>query len=79
LLAQSHKDLPPALIITAGCDILRDEGRNYAAALIAEGIEVNFIEYPGVLHGFFGLTGMIDEADAANIAAGRSLIAAFSK
>jgi acetyl esterase len=79
LLAESHKDLPPALIITAGCDILRDEGRNYAAALIAEGIEVNFIEYPGVLHGFFGLTGMIDEADAANIAAGRSLITAFSK
>ena len=79
LLAQSHKDLPPALIITAGCDILRDEGRNYAAALIAEGIEVNFIEYPGVLHGFFGLTGIIDEADSANIAAGRSLKAAFSK
>ena len=43
------------------------------------GIEVNFIEYPGVLHGFFGLTGMIDEADAANIAAGRALVAAFSK
>ena len=47
--------------------------------MIGQGIEVNFIEYPGVLHGFFGLTGMIDEADAANIAAGRSLLSAFSK
>jgi len=78
LLASSHADLPPALIITAGCDVLRDEGRNYAAVLASRGVAVNFIEYSGVLHGFFGLTGMIDEADAANIAAGKALISAMA-
>ena len=73
LLAKSHAGLPPALIIAAGCDVLRDEARNYASKLISSGVSVEFIEYPGVLHGFFGLTQMIDEADAANIMAGKGI------
>ena len=73
LLAKSHEKLPPALIIAAGCDVLRDEARNYASKLISSGVAVEFIEYPGVLHGFFGLTQMIDEADAANVAAGKGI------
>lgn len=78
LLAESHAGLAPALIIAAGCDVLRDEARAYAAKLAEAGVSVDYKEYPGVLHGFFGLTQMIDEADAANIAAGRALVAAMS-
>ena len=78
LLAKSHAELPPALFIVAGCDVLRDEARNYASALISSGVSVEYIEYPGVLHGFFGLTQMIDEADAANVAAGKGIIKAMA-
>jgi acetyl esterase len=78
LLAKSHAGLAPAIIIAAGCDVLRDEARAYAGKLASAGVSVDFQEYPGVLHGFFGLTQMIDEADAANLAAGRALVAAMS-
>ena len=78
LLAESHAGIAPAIIIAAGCDVLRDEARAYAGKLTAAGVSVDFKEYPGVLHGFFGLTQMIDEADAANLAAGRALVAAMA-
>jgi acetyl esterase len=78
LLADSHAGIAPAIIIAAGCDVLRDEARAYAGKLSSAGVSVDYQEYPGVLHGFFGLTQMIDEADAANLAAGRALVAAFS-
>ena len=58
--------------------MLRDEARNYASKLISSGVAVEFIEYPGVLHGFFGLTQMIDEADAANVAAGKGITRAMA-
>jgi acetyl esterase len=78
LLAGSHEGIAPAIIIAAGCDVLRDEARAYAGKLTAAGVSVDYKEYPGVLHGFFGLTQMIDEADAANLAAGRALVAAMA-
>ena len=78
LLAESHEGIAPAIIIAAGCDVLRDEARAYAGKLTAAGVSVDYKEYPGVLHGFFGLTQMIDEADAANLAAGRALVAAMA-
>ena len=78
LLALSQEGVAPALIIAAGCDPLRDEAREYAGVLARAGVSVEYIEYSGVLHGFFGLTGIIDEADAANRAAGCALVAAFS-
>ena len=77
LLAESLAGVAPAHIIAAGCDVLRDEARAYAARLAGSGVSVEYREYPGVLHGFFGLTGIIDEADAANRAAGRALAAAL--
>jgi acetyl esterase len=77
LLAESHADLAPAIILAAGCDVLRDEARAYAGKLAGAGVSVEYKEYPGVLHGFFGLTQMIDEADAAHLAAGRALVAAM--
>lgn len=52
LAAPSLEDLPPALVILGGCDMLRDEGRAYARRLSDEGVDVNEICYPGQPHGF---------------------------
>ena len=49
------KGLPPAVILTAGLDPLRDQGRAYAATLVREGIAVTFREAEGNIHGFVNL------------------------
>jgi acetyl esterase len=52
LNAVSLKGLPPALVVLGGCDVLRDEGRAYAARLADEGVAVDEVCYPGQPHGF---------------------------
>ena len=52
LRAESHADLPPAIVVLGGCDFLRDEGRAYAAKLRGAGVDVEEICYPGQIHGF---------------------------
>ena len=52
LRAESLRGLPPALVVLGGCDVLRDEGREYARRLAAEGVDVEGICYPGQPHGF---------------------------
>jgi acetyl esterase len=70
LLAESFADLPPAYVVTAGFDPLRDEGAAYAEALRLAGVDVTHIDYGGMIHGFFNMTGVIDEArDAIHAAA----------
>jgi acetyl esterase len=44
--------LPPALVLLAGCDLLRDEGRAYAGRLRDDGVEVDVLCYAGQPHGF---------------------------
>lgn len=51
LLADLH-DLPPAVVVTAGLDIVRDQGRAYAAALITAGVPTTFREAKGNIHAF---------------------------
>jgi acetyl esterase len=51
-LYEDYSGLPPALIITAGFDPLRDEGADYAATLAAAGVAVDYVCYEGTIHGF---------------------------
>jgi acetyl esterase len=52
LRAKSLAGLPPALVVTAGYDPLRDEGRAYAWRLQKEGTLADLVEFGGMLHGF---------------------------
>ncbi len=52
LRAESLRGLPPALVVLGGCDMLRDEGREYAGRLRDDGVAVDEVCYPGQPHGF---------------------------
>jgi acetyl esterase len=65
LLARSLAGLPPAYVITAGYDPLRDEGREYAERMAKEGVEVAYREYSDMVHGFILFGGVLDTANAA--------------
>jgi acetyl esterase len=66
LLAKDFKGLPPAFVLTAGYDPLRDEGRAYADRLIEAGIKTTYVNYPGTIHGFFSLTRFLSQGLKAN-------------
>ncbi len=62
LLAADLTRLPPALVLTAGYDPLRDEGRQYADALSAAGNRVEYICFERQVHGFITMSRVLQEA-----------------
>jgi acetyl esterase len=77
LLAKDFKGLPPAFVLTAGFDPLRDEGRAYADRLIDAGVKTTYVNYPGTIHGFFSLTRFLQQGLKANDEAAAVMAAHF--
>ena len=67
LRAPSLAGQPTAMIVTAGFDPLREEGRAYADALRRAGVEVVYREFPGQIHAFVSLTKAIPEGMTATL------------
>ena len=65
LRAPSLAGLPPALVVTAGFDPLRDEGEAYARRLRDAGVRVDAVGYGGMIHGFVPMGRLIDTAALA--------------
>jgi acetyl esterase len=63
LRAPDLSDLPPAYVMTAEYDPLRDEGDRYAERLTEAGVPVTHSRYDGMVHGFFWLPGTLSRAN----------------
>jgi acetyl esterase len=73
LLASDHAGLPPALVVTAEYDPLRDEGEAYAHKLRIAGVPTRVRRYDGMIHGFLELEDLIDGAKTAMQEIGREV------
>jgi len=65
LLHQDLSKLPPALVLTAGYDPLRDEGRQYADALSKAGVPTQYVCFERQIHGFITMGRVIEESNTA--------------
>src|ERR1700756_2559018 len=63
--ARSFAGLPPAYVLTAGADPLRDEGDEYAARLKQAGVAVTYRHFSGQFHGFFTMGKLLNQANVA--------------
>ncbi|HET8730753.1 MAG TPA: alpha/beta hydrolase [Moraxellaceae bacterium] len=67
LLAHPLPPVAPAVVVTAGFDMLRDEGEAYADHLCAQGVEVELVRVNNLGHGFMNLTGVHQDSELAAI------------
>lgn len=77
LLATDLRHLPPATLITAEFDTLRDEGEAYAARLREAGVQVHHSRYDGMIHDFPVMAGLFDAAGVALAEVAAHLRSAF--
>jgi acetyl esterase len=63
--AETLAGLPPAFVMTAGADPLRDEGEEYARRLERAGVPVTYRTFPGQFHGFFTMGKLLEQANVA--------------
>ncbi|MDP6405349.1 MAG: alpha/beta hydrolase, partial [Alphaproteobacteria bacterium] len=79
LFAEDLSGLPPVLLVTAGYDPLKDEGQAYTEKLQADGVEARLSRYPGMLHGFISMPGLLDAARQSLAEGAQALKTAFGK
>lgn len=72
------QELPPALVVTAGFDPIRDDGLTYVARLREAGVPVELLHYGGQIHGFLNMDSVLGAARDALARIGASLAAAFA-
>lgn len=77
LRADSLAGVAPALVTTAGFDPLKDEGRAYVEKLKADGVPVEYIDYPGMIHGYLRALALVDVARQTIADSARAIRAAF--
>lgn len=73
MLRESLKGLPPALIISAEFDPLVDENEAYADRLKEAGVPTDYVCFPGMVHPFFTLGGVVEDAAKAESLIGAAL------
>jgi acetyl esterase len=73
LRAPSLASLPPAYVVTAEHDPLRDEGFEYVERLRAAAVPVTHRHYGSQIHGFYTMVNLIDDADRAVADTGRAI------
>ena len=77
LAAPDVAGLPRAYVVTAGFDPLKDEGKAYADKLNHAGVAAVYMDYPGMVHGFFNMSGVVPTAREAITDAAKAVRQAF--
>jgi acetyl esterase len=78
LRAENLAGVAPAIVIAAECDVLHDDAARYAEALSRAGVAVEYKEYPGMIHAFFGMVPAVDDAMNAQRAVWTAFERAFA-
>jgi acetyl esterase len=73
MLRESLKGLPPALVISAEFDPLVDENQAYAKRLTEAGVPCDYVCFPGMIHPFFTLGGVVEDTAKAEALVGAAM------